>query len=232
MKRLYISLLTAAGCLFLTGSVAAQLGSMNPFSKPNITDIFKPVVGGGAVYEMQKTDKSDEPRHMEMFIVGKELVDGQEGWWMEMGHQERKTGEMQYMKMLVTPDFQPKKMVMQPPGKGAMEIAIPADAADRSHMKDELQKWHKVGMEPITVPAGTYLCQHWKKDSGVGDVWASDKVTPMGMVKSVQEHETMVLVKVITGATDHITGPVTKFDPQLLRQQMMEKMQEQKKPNQ
>jgi len=94
-------------------------------------------------------------------------------------------------------------------------------------MKEELEKWHKVGMEPVTVPAGTFLCQHWKKDSGVGDVWASDKVTPMGMVKSVQEHETMTLIKTISGATDHITGPVTKFDPQqMMRQRQQPKPQQ------
>jgi hypothetical protein len=228
MKRMRITLLAAAGCLCITGSVAAQLGSMNPFSKPNIADIFKPVVGGGATYEMRHTDKSDEPRQMEMFIVGTETFEGQQGWWMEMGHQEHKTGEMQYMKMLVTADFQPRKVIFQQPGKGAMEMAFPTDAKENNQMKEELNKWHKVGMEPITVPAGTFLCQHWKKDSGVGDVWASDKITPMGMVKSVQEHETMVLVKTINGATDHITGPVTKFDPQAMRQQMMEKRQQPK----
>jgi hypothetical protein len=229
MNRIRITLLAAASCLLITGSVTAQLGSMNPFSKPNITDIFKPVVGGGAVYEMQHTDKSDAPTQMEMFVVGKEMFEGQQGWWMEMGHTDHKTSEMQYMKMLVTSDFQPKKIVFQQPGKGAMEMAFPADAKDKNQMKDELEKWHKVGMEPISVPAGTFLCQHWKKDSGVGDLWASDKITPMGMVKSIQEHETMVLVRVISGATDHITGPVTKFDPQMMRQQAMEKRQQQKK---
>ena len=89
-------------------------------------------------------------------------------------------------------------------------------------MTEEMDKWHSVGAETITVPAGTYICQHWKKDSGVGDVWVSDKVTPMGMVKSVSAGETMVLLKVITGATDHITGPVTKFDPEMLKRQMMQ----------
>jgi hypothetical protein len=29
----------------------------------------------------------------------------------------------------------------------------------------------------------------------------------------------MVLTKIITGAMDHITGPVTKFDPQAFMQQ-------------
>jgi hypothetical protein len=227
MNRIRKTLLAAAACLLIAGTGVAQLGSMNPFSKPNITDIFKPVVGGGAVYEMQHTDKSDQVRQMEMSIVGTEMVDGKPGWWMEMGHQDGKTGEMRYMKMLVSSDFVPQKMVMQRPGKGAMEIAIPPDTQDRKTMKDEMEKWHKVGMEPVSVPAGTFLCQHWKKDSGVGDVWASDKITPMGMVKSVQENQTMVLVKVISGATDHITGPVTKFDPQMMRQQM-----QQQKPNQ
>jgi hypothetical protein len=224
MKHIRIALLASAACLLIAGTVAAQLGGLNPFSKPNITDIFKPVVGGGAMYEMQFTDKSEPPRQMEMTIVGKESVDGKDAWWMEISHQEKRSGETIYTKMLVTADFQPRKIVFQQPGKGAMEMPFSADMQERSHMKDELQKWHKVGvLEPVSVPAGTFLCQHWQKDSGVGDVWASDKITPMGMVKSVQEHETMVLVKTITGATDHITGPVTKFDPQAMRQQMMQK---------
>jgi hypothetical protein len=29
---------------------------LSPFKKPNIADIFKPVVGNGAVYETQRTD--------------------------------------------------------------------------------------------------------------------------------------------------------------------------------
>jgi hypothetical protein len=42
----------------------------------------------------------------------------------------------------------------------------------------------------------------------------------------VQEHETMTLQKTISGATDHITGPVTKFDPQeMMRQRQRQKPQ-------
>ena len=36
----------------------------------------------------------------------------------------------------------------------------------------------------------------------------------------------MVLVKLITDAQDHITGPVTKFDPEAMKRQMMDKMQQ------
>jgi hypothetical protein len=38
----------------------------------------------------------------------------------------------------------------------------------------------------------------------------------------------MVLVKVITDAQDHITGPVKTFDPDEMKRQMMEKMQQQR----
>jgi hypothetical protein len=38
----------------------------------------------------------------------------------------------------------------------------------------------------------------------------------------------MVLVKIITDATDHITGPVKTFDPEEMKRQMMQRMQQQK----
>jgi len=45
----------------------------------------------------------------------------------------------------------------------------------KNYVKEELEKWHQVGTETITVPAGTFSCAHWKKDEGVGDAWVSDK---------------------------------------------------------
>lgn len=228
MKRMQVVVLAAAGCLCVTCGASAQLG-MNIFKKPNIADIFKPVVGSGGLYETQRTDPQRPPTQMEMTIVGKETVDGQQGYWMEMGLPAGKSGQLMYSKMLMTNDFQFKKMVFQQPGQPAMEMPVnPTDQA-RSHMTEDLEKWHQVGTETITVPAGTFSCVHWKKDGGVGDAWVSDKVTPMGLVKSVSSGETMVLLKVITGATDHITGPVTKFDPQALQRQMMQ--QRQQNPN-
>jgi hypothetical protein len=42
----------------------------------------------------------------------------------------------------------------------------------------------------------------------------------MGIVKSVDGNETMVLTKVISDAKTHIVGTPMKFDPQMLRQQI------------
>jgi hypothetical protein len=227
MKRMQIVLLAAAGCLFVAGTAAAQMG-MNLFKKPNIADIFKPVVGAGAVYQQQRSDSqgTSKTNTLEMSIVAKETVDGKDGYWMEIGHNEG-SGQMGYGKVLITKDdFQFHKMVFQRPGQPAMEIPFNPTEQARNHMQEEIEKWHMVGSENITVPAGTFSCQHWKKDQGVGDAWVSDKVSPLSLVKSVSDNDTMVLVKVLSGATDHITGPVTKFDPQMM--QRMQQMQQQK----
>ncbi len=226
MKRMHWTCFVLIALLY-SAAARAQMG-MDLFKKPNIADIFKPVVGSGGMYETRRTDQQNSPKQtMEMTIVGKEMVEGQEGFWMEVGHTDARSGTMVYAKMLVTKDFQFHKMVFQQPGQPAMEMPFHANDKMQKHREDELEKWHLVGSESVTVPAGTFSCQHWKKDEGTGDVWISDKVSPFGMIKSVSSGETMVLTKVITGAADHITGPVQQFDPQAFRQQMMEKMQKQ-----
>jgi len=229
MKRTQLVWLAVVICLCAASAAHAQMG-VNFFKKPNIADIFKPVVGNGSAYEMQRTGK-DAKQSLEMSIVGKESVDGKEAYWMEVGHPDEKSGTMAYAKMLITKsDFQFHKMVFQQPGQPAMEMPFHPEQMNMAgkHAESELEKWSLVGTESITVPAGTFSCQHWKKNEGVGDVWVSDKVSPLGMIKSVQPNETMVLTKVITDAKDHITGPVRQFDPMAMRQQMMQQMQKQK----
>ncbi len=229
MKRF----LTTVGLvvLFFSFSPAANAqlgGGMNFFKKPNIADIFHPVVGQGALYE--QTDKDGNRSPLEMTIVGRDTFEGKDAYWFEVGHTDKRSTEMAYAKMLITKDdFEFHKMIVTMPGSPT-PIEMPFNQGEKSkeRMKENLEKWHKVGAEPVTVPAGTFLCDHWQKDDGKQDVWVSSKVTPMGMVKEVSEHSTMVLTKVITGAIDHITGTPQKFDPQMMRQMMMQQMQKKK----
>jgi hypothetical protein len=215
MKRLQLVLLSAACCLCLASGATAQLGGMNFFSKPNITDIFKPIVGQGAVY--LSTTEGKPGHEMEMTVVGKEITPAGEAYWLEMAMPH--AGEQKiYSKMLTTKDFQFSKVIFQMPGQGAMEMPMTPSDKDRADMKSEMAKYTQVGTETITVPAGTFNCAHWKKADGTDEVWTSDKVTPMAMVKQVGKTHSMVLVRQITGATDHITGPVTPFDPKAFAQ--------------
>ena len=71
-----------------------------------------------------------------------------------------------------------------------------------------------------------FSCEHWTKDGGEkGDVWISPKVSPLGVVKSVERAETMILAKVITNAKGHITGTPKKMDAKAMGEQMMKQMQ-------
>jgi hypothetical protein len=212
MKRLQLVLLAAACSLCLASGAAGQLGGMNFFSKPNIADIFKPVVGQGAVYQEGSADGKRPPHEMEMTIVGKEMTPSGEGYWMEMA-MTREGDQKMYSKVLMTKDFQFTKVIFQMPGQGAMEMPMNPNEKDHTQMKEEMSKWSQVGTETITVPAGTFSCAHWKKDDGTDEVWTSDKVSPLAMVKQVGKTHSMVLVRQITSAQDHITGPVTPFDP-------------------
>jgi len=220
MKRTALLLLAAVLCTTLASRTSAQFG-FSPIKRPNIANIFHPVVGQGAAYET--TDKDGKKSHMEMYVVDKEMVGSEQGYWMEVGHSADASGNLSYGKMLVTPaDFKFHKMVFVMPGQAQpMEMDMDAAKERHSEMEKEVEKWHSVGTETITVPAGTFSCEHWTSDDGKGDVWASTKVGPMGLVKSVEKGRTMVLAKLITDAKTKITGTPVKFDPKTMMQQRM-----------
>ena len=218
MKRAALTLLAVMVCGVGASQVYAQFGFPS-IKRPNIANIFHPVVGAGTVYE--QTKKDGKKSTMEMSIVGSEMVGTQQGYWMEVGMGSTDAGQVMYGKMLVTPgDFAFHKMVFVMPGSTqAMEMDMDAGKSHRDSMDKNLEKWHSVGNESITVRAVTFSCEHWTKDEGKGDVWVSSKVSPMGMVKMVDDNETMVLSKVLSDAKSHITGTPVKFDPQMMRQQ-------------
>ncbi len=157
---------------------------------------------------------------MEMSVVGKEMVGTEEGFWMEVGHNEGKDGNLKYGKVLVTKDFTFHKMVFVMPGSPQpMEMDMNNRKAHHGDMEKEVEKWHSVGMETITVPAGTFSCEHWQEDDSQGDVgpvlrflrwvWSSPSTTVEPWFE-----------KIITNAQTHITGAPVKFDPQMMRQQL------------
>jgi hypothetical protein len=208
----------------------AQLG-MDLFKKPSFTKVFHPVVGKGAEYETITTVGSDtKTRTMEMGVVGKESVEGKDGYWMEFVSADEK-GQKVVGKMLMTiDDFQFHRMIMQPPGQGAMEMPLNANAFHKEKMEEKLDEWRSAGTETITVPAGAFSCEHWKNEKSGAEIWTSDKITPYGMVKEMSKDHSMVLVKVLNDYPDRITGPVQKFDPQMMMQQMQQQMQQKQQP--
>src|ERR1043166_833370 len=154
MKRTALLLLAAVFCTTLASRTSAQFG-FSPIKRPNIANIFHPVVGQGAAYET--TDEDGKKSHMEMYVVDKEMVGTEQGYWMEVGHSADASGNLTYGKMLVTPaDFKFHKMVFVMPGQTQpMEMDMDAAKERHSEMEKEVQKWHSVGTETISVPAGS-----------------------------------------------------------------------------
>jgi hypothetical protein len=225
VKRLIPALSLVVVSFSLPSSVRAQMG-MDMFKKPAFTKVFNPVVGKGAEYQTIKTDSKTTPQTTQMFIVGKESVDGKDGYWMEIVTTTEKGGNFVGKMLFTKDDFQFRRMVIQVPGQGAMEMPFNPAQGTKQSLQDTMSEWHSIGTESVTVPAGTFSCEHWKNDKNNSEVWTNDKVTPFGMVKEMSPNNTMVLTKVLMDTPDQITGPVQKFNPQM----MMQQRQQQPKP--
>ena len=203
----------------------AQMG-MDLFKRPAITKAFHPVVGKGAVYIDAGKDGKNT-RTIEIAVIGKDSFEGQEGFWMQFVSTDDQ-GKTIVGKSLITPaDYQMHRMIFQQQGQPAMELPANMNPARKQQMEENFNDWHSVGTETVTVPAGTFSCDHWRNDKTHAESWTSDKVTPLGMVKSVKANgETELLSKLVDNATDRITGPVKQFDMQQMMQQMQQRRQQ------
>jgi hypothetical protein len=200
------------------GGMGSMFGNM-----PSLPGLSNPTVGSGSEYIMTTKGKDMD---VATVALGREDVDGNPGYWIESRVTGPDTGGEMVMKMLmVTTGSQPgmKRMIMQQPGKPPMEIdgmfmsmmqqhrsqaPSPNASAGPGGNRGEL-----VGTESVTVPAGTFTCQHYRTQgaSGTTDMWISTDVTPYGMVKLTSPTSTMVLKKVLTDEKSHIVGEPQKM---------------------
>ena len=224
MRRLQ----TVAGMLVMVllaaGTAAAQRGPMGPnMGPPVFRGVFNPVVGSGAAYQMENGARKSE---IEITVVGKEDVGGKQGVWMEMGINSPEAGGQMYMKTLMVIDGQNAsvtRMIMQPPGMGPMEMPMQGmmGGAQQPAATDIRETAERVGAETVTTPAGQFNTEHYRAKDGSWEAWISPQVAPWGLVKSTSRDTTMIVTRLITNATDHITGTPQRFDPaEMMRQGM------------
>jgi len=201
------------------GTASAQMdGMFGGGASSQFKGIFNPVVGQGGEYVFTSTTQQGGPHTIDIAVVGKEDVNGKTGYWLEITSQDPRSGGTVYIKMLTVIDgenTQATKMVMQSPGRPPMEMDMQAMQAMQSmggrsapppQSADISKRGQDLGSESVTVPAGTFTCEHYRSTEG-DDVWVSTKVSPWGLVKmNGHSGNTMVLNKVFTDATDKITG--------------------------
>jgi hypothetical protein len=205
--------------LVWAGSAWAQMGRGMGGGPPQIPGVFAPKVGEGSEYQMTTKQGNMDIQYA---VVGKESVDGQEGYWNEIRMKGGK-GEGTVMKQLMVvggSDPGIKRMIMQAPGQQPMEMPMGMmsgmmkqmqQSGQASGAKTAGEMGEKVGTETVTVPAGTFVCDHYKSANG-GDVWISTKVYPYGLIKAVGKDSTIVLQKTLSGQTSEIKGEPRKLD--------------------
>ncbi len=204
-------------CLVTAMAANAQMGMGGP---PQLSGVWNPVVGSGAAYDMQA--KNGETTSMTVAIVGKESVNGADGYWMEMSFNGAKMHGEMVMKFLTAingTDTHTTKMIMQMAGGQPMEMPTQmVQSRHKDQPTDIRGSSEDVGSETVTVPAGTFTCEHYRAKDGSGDTWVATNVYPWGMVKHTGKDTTIVLTKTFTDAKDKITGTPIPFDPMKMAQ--------------
>ena len=205
-------------CLGVTTVAAAQFGQRGP-QRPQIPTPFTPVVGSGAQYEVTTRDGKMTFTYA---VVGKEQVDGDDGYWLEIRSEGAMlNGEMVIKELTLKVGTHPeiKRMIMQPPESPPMEVPAGMMGMMKQHMAQSGNArkngmGEKIATESITVPAGTFECDHYRREenSKTVDYWISSKVPPYSLVKMSGPDTSMVLEKVLTGETTHIKGEPQKME--------------------
>jgi hypothetical protein len=197
------------------GATVSAQGPLGGTLGPLPRGIYNPVVGSGAEYEYQPNGKDKVT--VEIDVVGKEPVNGKDGYWFETAFDSH-MGPM-LMKMLMASDATNStiaKVIMQMQGGPPMELPAQLLGQRAQPTYDIRDKSEKVGSESVTVPAGTFTADHYRMKDGSGDFWVSERVSPYGMVKGQGKDFSIVLTKVVTDAKDKITGTPVPFNPRLM----------------
>jgi hypothetical protein len=208
------------GSIFMLAAMLPALAGaqMGMHAGPAMRGIFNPVVGSGGEYEMT-TDKGKTV--MEISVVGKESVDGKDGYWFEMAISNASMGQMisKSLTVLDGQDTMVSRMIMQMGSRPPMEMPTQMYKANAQKQSADIRdRADDVGSETVTTPAGTFVTEHYKMKDGSGDAWVAPKAGPYGLVKFQGKDSTMVLTKVITDAKDKITGTPQPFNPMMFQQ--------------
>lgn len=182
--------------------------------------VWNPQPGQGSEYDISTHNGSN--MHISLLITGSETVDGQNGYWLELGGNFEDLGQI-YSRQLMTQSsgkLQRHKWIVQLADNPPMEMpqSPPQNrrtkSAEDSSVTDPHANAVRVGSESVTTPAGTFQCEHWRAKDGSGDAWLSTSVVPYSVVKATdKDGGTMVLTRTISNGKSHVTGKVVPFDP-------------------
>ncbi len=208
-------MMTVVLSLGLVLGAAAQRGTFRP---PEMPGKFNPVVGTGAAYEF--TVEAGRKINMEIVVVGKEPFDGKDAYWVET-RMDTEHGRMvmKELKLASASGAEAKRRIVQMGAQPPMEVPVDmmammggAPPGQTPHPSQELGT--VVGTETVTVPGGTFVCEHYRGagEGKTSDAWLSSKVSPLGLVKFSRGESAGVLQKVLENQKSEIKGEPQKLE--------------------
>jgi hypothetical protein len=217
MKRII-----ALALVLMPGMALAQSAGA-PQSLPLVVDLKKAAIGGWAEYGMTFGEAKMKSRWA---LVARDAKSTTLEMTMQGGPAAAMGGKIT-LKMVLDPDpvnaAKPVKEIVMQIGDGA-PMQAPPDAPTQKFQKPDAKTL--VAEESIKVEAGTFKTSHYRDHSPVGtvDVWVSEAVPPLGLVKVLTTPEpgtgqppippaAMELTATGTGAKPTITKPAKPFDP-------------------
>jgi len=163
LRRLAVVLVVCSGFVAAGGAQFGRMGK-GMGQAPDIPGLFKPVVGTGAQYQVTR---KGERESWAIAVVGKETIGGNDGYWLEMRTEGGMAGGMIMKSLTVARDGQTevKRMIMQATGQPPMEFPVAMmgmmQQGPRQAAKEQVLG-EKIGTETVTVPAGTFTCDHYR----------------------------------------------------------------------
>ena len=199
----------------LFAAASSVWGQPSVVRPPEMSGPFQPVVGSGATYRIV-TGQNPEIQ-FSYAIVGKEG----DAYWMEIRTGTPK-GEMVMKQLMSVPSDgkppRPTRMIMQVARKPPMELPVSTIDASAGRAQSQIAAnahglGERIGMETITVAAGSFECEHYKRESNGkhSDLWVSSKVSPYGLVKMTSGETHLELQKTLVNETSRITGEPMKL---------------------
>jgi hypothetical protein len=158
----------------------------------------------GHYAELQFTNATGESMLIRFAVVGSEMLDGREHYWIEVISAPPVIGDNVIVQMLV-PHYpfdhrDLKAYIVKMPGAPARKV--PDDLlAQIGEQTQTGPSWRQLcgstedlGTERVTVEAGTFNTRHYRAGENLEDeFWIAD--VPFGMVKLIQADSRMELVR-------------------------------------
>ena len=211
MKKLLVIVLALLGAL---PEGARAQGMMSDLL---LGKLINPQVGAYAWYSL-KDQATGQEYFLRQAIVGSEKIKRKEAWWLET-ELVPKVGFSSVYKMLLTgpagePDNVKRLLVRE--GNGAVQEISMENGGDWEDEADIPRE--STGVETITLPSGDIQAEHYivKDGEPPTEIWISEQVPPMGLVKMKNSEGELMLQRFGNGGKDGQTaiptGPIESND--------------------